>query len=252
MGFQPDLQRIVRVLNPDRQTLLFSATMADGIRTIARAFLKDPVQINIAISKPAEGVKQGAYVLYNDQKVPVIVDLLQNPDRLTQSIIVFSSSKQMVVTLFNQLKRKNLNVGMISSDLEQKDRERVMMDFRNRKINILVATDVISRGIDIDGIDLIINFDAPRDAEDYVHRIGRTARAERKGEAITLIGPDDQPKFARIEKLIGMVIEKRVVDPTFGPVPEYKGNHQGKSRSKPNFRKNRGKSQSGQDKRPNR
>jgi ATP-dependent RNA helicase RhlE len=226
MGFQPDLQRIVRTINPDRQTLLFSATMADGIQRIARAFLKDPVEINIAISKPAEGVKQGAYVVYNEQKLQLVTSILNDPERKDQSIVVFSSSRQMVTTLYNQLLRLKLNVGMISSDLDQKEREKVMIDFRNRKTLVLVATDVISRGIDVEGIDMVVNFDVPRDAEDYVHRIGRTARAQRKGEALTFIGPADIGRFMRIEKLIGYPVEKIQVPERLGPVPEYK-NHSG-------------------------
>lgn len=240
MGFQPDLQRIVRTLNSNRQTLLFSATMPEGIARLARAFLNEPVSINIAISKPAEGVKQGAYCVFDDQKLPLVIHLMRDPARKEQNIVIFSSSKQMVSALGQKLRNAGLNAAQISSDLEQDAREKVMMDFRNGKINILVATDVISRGIDIDIIDMVLNFDVPRDAEDYVHRIGRTARAQRKGEAITMIAPGDQQKFRKIEQLIEKEIEKFPVPPELGPAPAYdpsahrssgrNGQHPGKKR----------------------
>lgn len=221
MGFQPDLFRIIRTLNDNRQTLMFSATMPSGIAQLARTFLKDPAQVNIAISKPAEGVKQGAFVIFEEQKQPLILHLLKDPERKEQCIIVFCSRKQYVGTLYQLLKRGGLNAGRISSDLEQAEREEVMQQFRNRNIKVLVATDVISRGIDIDGIDMVINYDVPRDAEDYVHRVGRTARAQRRGEAITLISPSDQGSFRKIESLIGMEVEKYVVPEHLGPVPAY-------------------------------
>ncbi len=221
MGFQPDLFRIMRALNDKRQTLMFSATMPNGIAQLAQTFLTDPVQINIAISKPAAGVKQGAFIVHEDQKLNLILHILKHEDRSDQSIIVFCSRKQAVSALYQKLKSAKLNVGRISSDLEQNEREEVMQQFRNRNINVLVATDVISRGIDIDGIDMVMNYDVPRDAEDYVHRIGRTARAQKKGEAITLVSPTDQSSFQKIEKLIDMVVEKFPVPAEIGPAPEY-------------------------------
>ena len=248
MGFQPDLFRIMRTLNADRQTLMFSATMPNGIENLARTFLKDPTYINIAVSKPAEGVKQGAYVLFDEQKLPLILEILQNPERSDQSIIVFCSRKQAVGELYQRLKKAKLNVGRISSDLEQTEREEVMQTFRSRQTKILVATDVISRGIDIDNIDLVINYDVPRDAEDYVHRVGRTARAQKKGEALTLISKADQGSFHKIEKLIGSDVEKYALPESLGPGPEYKpgsgggrfGKNPGKNRSgkKPFHRRN--------------
>lgn len=219
MGFMPDLQRIIRQVNTDRQSLLFSATMPPQIFHLATSMLKDPVTVNIALSKPAEGVKQTAYVVHDRQKLPLVVSLLRG--RTGQMIIVFASTKQNVATLYRQLHRENLNVGQISSDLEQQERERVMQDFRNKKVEILVATDVVSRGIDIAGIHLVINYDVPGDAEDYVHRVGRTARADARGEAITLIGPDEQNKFQRIEMLIGSEIEKSPVPAELGEAPVY-------------------------------
>ena len=221
MGFQPDLFRIMRSLNEKRQTLMFSATMPNGIAQLAQTFLTDPIQISIAISKPAAGVKQGAYIVHEDQKLNLILYILKHEDRSDQSIIVFCSRKQAVSALYQKLKNAKLNVGRISSDLEQNEREEVMQQFRNRNINVLVATDVISRGIDIDGIDMVMNYDVPRDAEDYVHRIGRTARAQKKGEAITLVSPTDQSSFQKIEKLIEMVVEKLPVPAEIGAAPEY-------------------------------
>jgi ATP-dependent RNA helicase RhlE len=236
MGFHPDLTRIVRALNENRQTLMFSATMPPAIANLAKTFMNNPVQVNIAISKPAEGVKQGAYVVFEEQKLPLIHHILQEEIRKDQSIIVFCSRKQAVSALYQKLKQSKLNVGRISSDLEQEEREAIMQKFRNRSVNVLVATDVISRGIDIDGIDMVINYDVPRDAEDYVHRVGRTARAQRKGEAYTLISPDDQPSFGRIERLIDRIIEKCAVPESLGTTPPYtpsKGRTGGNKNGKP-------------------
>ena len=219
MGFMPDIQRIVAKLNPNRQNLLFSATMPQGVMRLARTLLRDPATVKIALSKPAEGVKQGAYVVTEDQKLPLLLELLNT--REGERILIFSSTKQAVGKLFQKLKSRNLNAGQISSDLEQSEREKIMLAFRNRQVDILVATDVLSRGIDIDGIDLVLNYDVPQDAEDYVHRVGRTARAAREGAAITLIGPTDQRRFQRIETLIGNEVEKLPVPASLGPAPEY-------------------------------
>jgi superfamily II DNA/RNA helicase len=172
--------------------------------------------ISIALSKPAEGVSQSAYLVGDSQKIPLMVEILNGRDG--QRIIVFASTKSAVSKLFQKLKSKNYNVAQISSDLEQEEREQVMLSFRNRVTDIIVATDVLSRGIDIDGIDLVVNYDIPRDAEDYVHRIGRTARAERKGEAITLISPEEGYKFKKIEKLIGREVDKLPLPASIGPV----------------------------------
>jgi len=180
--------------------------MPPGVLKLARTLLKDPAMVSIALSKPAEGVSQGAFLVDDRQKLPLMVELLK--DKIGQRILIFGSTKIAVSALFKQLRSKGMNVGQISSDLEQAEREQVMMDFRNRKVDILVATDVVSRGIDVDGIDMVVNYDVPRDAEDYVHRIGRTARAARKGAALTLISPLDQVKFKRIEALIGSIVEK--------------------------------------------
>ncbi|MFM7309378.1 MAG: helicase-related protein, partial [Flavobacteriales bacterium] len=184
-------------------------------------FMRDPERITIAISKPSANVKQGAFVLHPDQKLPVLVDFLKADIRKDASIIIFCSRKQSVSALYQKLKSSGFKVGRISSDLEQEERESVMQQFRNRSLPVLVATDVISRGIDIDGIDLVINFDIPRDAEDYVHRIGRTARAQRSGEALTLVSPEEFKGFQRIERLIQQTVEKYPVDARFGPTPNW-------------------------------
>lgn len=222
MGFQPDLMRIIGKLPQKRQSLLFSATMPDGVMKLARTLMHNPATISIALSKPAEGVTQRAYVVYEEQKLPLVTELLK--DRKGQRIVVFCSSKASVSSLYTKLHRKNLSVGQMSSDVEQDQREETMLAFRNRKIDILVATDVISRGIDVDGIDLVVNYDVPRDPEDYVHRVGRTARAERKGEAFTLVSPMDQHRFRRIEKLIDKEIEKFGPPQSMGAGPEYSPN----------------------------
>lgn len=222
MGFQPDLMRIIGKIPQKRQSLMFSATMPDGVMKLARTLTHNPVTISIALSKPAEGVTQRAYVVYEEQKLPLVTELLK--DRKGQRIVVFCSSKASVSSLFSKLHRKNLSVGQMSSDVEQEQREETMLAFRNRRIDILVATDVISRGIDVDGIDLVVNYDVPRDPEDYVHRVGRTARAERKGEAFTLVSPMDQHRFRRIEKLIDKDIEKLGPPQSLGAGPEYAPN----------------------------
>lgn len=217
MGFMPDLNRIIKTLNPNRQSLLFSATMPHGVMKLAKTMLKNPVTVSIALSKPAEGVTQGVYLLHDRQKIPLIAELLK--DRSGQMTLVFCSSKLAVNELYKKLKARNLAVERISSDLEQEEREKVMLAFRNQQIDILVATDVLSRGIDIDGIDLVINFEAPRDAEDYVHRIGRTARAKRKGTALTLINHADLHRLKRIEKLISAQIPRLPLPPGLPEAP---------------------------------
>ncbi|MCC6600095.1 MAG: DEAD/DEAH box helicase [Crocinitomicaceae bacterium] len=251
MGFYPDLMRIIRHTNPERQSLLFSATMPDEVFRLAKQLLRSPETVNIALSKPADGVEQGAYIIFSDQKIPLVSSILTKAEG--KSVIVFASTRQNVSKLFNVLHRKGLNVGQISSDLEQTERERMMLGFRNRQIDILVATDVVSRGIDVDGIDLVINFDVPVDAEDYVHRVGRTARAAKKGSAITLVSTDEQNKFRRIETLIGAEINKLEVSQEFGPTPLYdpgskkkeKRRHHSKQHGRRGPKKNHEKRKSG-------
>lgn len=220
MGFHGDILKIIGFLPKQRQNLLFSATMPPKMRELARKILHEPEEINIAISKPPDKIRQGAFVVYDEQKIPIVSLMLRsNPYRLA---IVFCSSKDSVKKLTFELKRTHLKVAEIHSDLEQLEREKVLLDYRNEKIRILVATDILSRGIDIDIIDLVINYDVPHDAEDYVHRIGRTARAERNGTALTLINPKDQRKFAGIEKLLEKEVPKLPVAPDLGAVPEWK------------------------------
>ncbi|MCA0237541.1 MAG: DEAD/DEAH box helicase [Bacteroidetes bacterium] len=230
MGFQPDLLRIIKTTNPKRQGLLFSATMPPGVLKLARTLLRNPEMVSIALSKPAEGVTQGVYMVQEQQKLPLMVELLK--DKKGQRILVFSSTKAVVSQLYKQLKAKGLAVQYISSDLEQQEREQVMMAFRNRQVDILVATDVLSRGIDVDGIEFVINYDVPRDAEDYVHRIGRTARADRKGTALTLIGPKDTLGLKRIEKLIGRTIERLPLPAGIAPKTEQRPKPQHPPREK--------------------
>ena len=221
IGFYDDILRILSYVPEQRQTLMFSATMPQKIRELASKILKDPVEISTAISKPAEGVLQAAYVVYETQKIPVINSLISGkPD--FDSILIFSSTKRKVLDIVKSLKRAGNMVEGISSDLEQKEREDVLMRFRSRRTRILVATDVLSRGIDIKDINLVINFDVPGSAEDYVHRVGRTARADKTGVAISFINEHDMDKFDRIEKLIEREVIKIPVPPELGEGPEYK------------------------------
>jgi len=205
MGFLDDIMKIISFL-PDRQTLLFSATMPDKIRKLAKRILKAPEQVSIAISKPAEGILQAAYMTYGNQKMPVLTHLVGGKG--IESVIVFSGTKRNADAITAQLKQKGVKAGVIHSDLDQSQREETLRLFRNHKINVLVATDIISRGIDIENIEMIINYDVPQDAEDYVHRIGRTARSSSTGVAVTLVNPADQSKLYRIEQLIEKPIKK--------------------------------------------
>jgi superfamily II DNA/RNA helicase len=219
MGFLGDILRIIREIPENRQTLLFSATMAPEIRKLSAKILKDPDQINIAISKPAKGIDQQAYVVYDTQKLPLLTSIVKNPD--FKSIIVFSSSKDNVKNIERELNKFNCGAKGFSSDLDQSAREALMNQFKAGNVRVLVGTDVISRGIDVTGIDLVVNFDCPPDPEDYIHRIGRTARAGSAGTAITLINPRDQHKFYRIESLIGEDIPKKEIPEELGKGPEY-------------------------------
>ncbi|MDP9230111.1 MAG: DEAD/DEAH box helicase, partial [Bacteroidota bacterium] len=219
MGFSDDLNKIISFLPKKRQTLMFSATMPPKIRTLANKTLTEPEQINIAVSKPAEGVMQAAYLVYNTQKMELLKELLTG--KKISTILIFSSSKEKVKQLERELKKMKFNVAAIHSDLEQDQRGEVLRNFKNKKLHILVATDILSRGIDIDSIGLVINYDVPRDAEDYIHRVGRTARAELTGVAITFINPEDQRKFKRIEELIGNVIQKLTLPDHVGISPVY-------------------------------
>jgi ATP-dependent RNA helicase RhlE len=221
MGFLPDLNKIIDKLNPQRQNLLFSATMPTAVLKLTKKILNDPAMVKIALSKPAEGVSQGVYLVTEAQKMSLMTYLLAQDKG--KRVIVFGSTKRAVGTLFQRLQAKRLQVGMISSDVEQQVREQILLDYRTGKIDILVATDVLSRGIDVDGIEIVVNFDVPHDAEDYVHRIGRTARAGRTGSAITLVTPADLRKFRRIESLIGKEVPRLDAPAQIGPTPDWNG-----------------------------
>ncbi len=219
MGFIDDINRIITFLPKERQTLLFSATMPPAIRDLSKRILHDPVEITIALSKPAEGVDQQAYVIYDMQKAAILEHIL-NTNEAT-SIVIFAGRKIEVKNLNRHLQKKGFNARGMHSDLDQAEREEVMLAFRNRKLRILVATDVVSRGIDIDDIDLVINYDVPRDPEDYVHRVGRTARASRKGTAITFVNEKEMREFGRIEALIGYEVKKMPLPEAIGRGPAY-------------------------------
>lgn len=219
MGFFDDIMKIINYIPNKRQTLMFSATMPPEIRTLARKVLISPEEISIALSKPVEKVLQLAYVVYEPQKIPLLKYILEPLKERT--VLVFCSSKSSTKELSRELKKLGLAAEDIHSDLSQEERENVLMKFRNRELKILVATDILSRGIDIENIDMVINFDVPHDGEDYIHRIGRTARAEASGVAITLISPKDQYKFAAVEKLLEKPVHKAVVPVQFGETPAY-------------------------------
>ncbi|MBC7587036.1 MAG: DEAD/DEAH box helicase [Chitinophagaceae bacterium] len=219
MGFQDDINTIINQLPQKRQTLLFSATMPEKIKRLAHKILHQPEEIYIAISKPAEKIVQRAYVVFEEQKLLLVKNLLQTIP--FKSVLIFCSRKQNVKQLARELHRAKFNVAEIHSDLEQQEREDVLLGFGSRRIPVLVATDILSRGIDVDTIDLVINYDVPNDGEDYVHRIGRTARAEADGMALTLISEKEQNKFAAIEQLLGKAVEKSIVPEQLGPVPLY-------------------------------
>jgi superfamily II DNA/RNA helicase len=219
MGFYDDIVKIISYLPKDRQTLLFSATMPPKIRTLAAKILYQPEQISISISKPAEGILQQAYLTYDPQKIPLLGEIFKETSY--QSVIIFAGTKEKVKSLQFELKKIGLKARSFHSDLEQKEREDLMNEFRSRKVQVLIGTDILSRGIDVDGIDLVVNFDVPPDPEDYVHRIGRTARAESKGTAITFINEKDQRRFHAIEALIEKEIPKLPLPPSLGAGPIY-------------------------------
>jgi superfamily II DNA/RNA helicase len=222
MGFYDDIMRIIHALPRKRQNLLFSATMPHKIRELARTILHQPEEVSISISKPNEKITQLAYVVYETQKIPLVKYILHQ--KKFTSVLIFCSSKQSVKQLTRDLKRTNLPLDEIHSDLEQDKREEVLMHFKSGRIQILVATDILSRGIDIDNIGMVLNYDVPHDGEDYVHRIGRTARAAAEGTAITFVSEREQRKLAAIEKLLGKPVPKVAVPEQFGEAPAYNPN----------------------------
>lgn len=220
MGFYEDITKILTYLPKERQNLMFSATMPPKIRQLAKQILKDPVEISISMSKPAEGVLQVAYLVYEPQKISLINRMIADKQDV-QSILIFSSTKKKVFDIVRGLKRHGHQVEGISSELVQREREDVLMRFKSKRTRVLVATDVLSRGIDIKEINIVINFDAPNDAEDYVHRVGRTARADATGIAITLVNEEDMYKIKRIEELIGQEILKLPIPADLGESPAW-------------------------------
>ncbi|MEO1054055.1 MAG: DEAD/DEAH box helicase [Bacteroidota bacterium] len=243
MGFYEDIMKIESFLPKKRQTLLFSATMPTKIRSLAKKVLVEPKEINIAISKPAERIFQAAFMAYDHQKVPLIEHLLSSKN--LSSVIIFTSTKKDAKELSRTLKKLDFSCGAIHSDLEQGEREDVLRSFKNQQINMLIATDILSRGIDVEGVDLVINFDVPSEGEDYIHRIGRTARAEARGIAFTLINEKDVRRFYEIEQLLEKEIPKGKLPDGLGDAPKYnterfkrKGNNRSnaKRRSKPRKR----------------
>lgn len=243
MGFYDDIMQIVKHLPKDRQTLMFSATMPPKIQQLAKAILNDPAEVKIAVSRPTEKIDQSAFVCHEGQKTGILKHLFKTAH--SQRVIVFSSSKIKVKELTRELRRCKIKAAEMHSDLEQNAREEVMLDFRAGKIDVLVATDIVARGIDIDDISMVVNYDVPREAEDYVHRIGRTARANADGKAVTLISSKEQSKFGQIENFLGYEVRKEAVPSELGEAPEYhpdrrqgsgrgkgRGNHQGNNRNR--------------------
>jgi superfamily II DNA/RNA helicase len=232
MGFIEDIERILDHLPEKRQNLLFSATMSDPIRRLAKKMMEAPEEITLEVSRPADSVFQLAFAVHDDQKPQLLKHLLADHEEY-RSVLVFSSTKKKVNQIIRALKSVDKHVEGISSDFDQKEREAVLSRFRSRKTRILVATDVLSRGIDIKDIDLVINYDVPSDPADYVHRVGRTARAESTGEAITLVNSDDMYKFSRIEKVNQRPITKSPLPKSLGEGPEWSLNKKGRGGKRP-------------------
>lgn len=238
MGFFQDIMRIITYLPTNRQTLLFSATMPGKIRTLARSILKNPEQINIALSQPAVGISQQIYRVHDAQKTKLIEVLLRSG--LYTSTIIFASTKEKVKALAKDLKQAQLNAEPFHSDMNQGEREEVLLSFKNRQLPVVIGTDALSRGIDVEGIDLVINYDVPGDPEDYIHRIGRTARAATTGTAVTLVNKHDERRLTNIQSLIDKKIEEITLPADIGAIPE----------QKPQFDNNKRRSSGRNNKRP--
>lgn len=206
IGFYDDIMEIISYLPKERQTLMFSATFPTDVEKLARQVLRNPAEVKIAVSKPAEGITQSVYILHEEQKLTLVMDMFAKQER--GKGIIFASSKEKVRDLYHALRRSGLKVAQIHSDLENAERTQTLLDFKNNKIQLLVATDVVSRGIDIDDIEFVVNYDVPAQPEDYVHRIGRTARAGARGEGITFVTPKDKPRLDKIEKLLEKSIQR--------------------------------------------
>lgn len=219
MGFYNDIMTIAKQLPKNRQTMLFSATMPEEIRRLAANILTDPLQITLALAKPADGITQQAYICHEGQKPGIIKDIFK--EESSERVILFASRKTKVKEISLMLKKQGFNVGEMHSDLSQSERDEIMFLYKSRKIDIIVATDILARGIDIDDIRIVINYDVPRDCDDYIHRIGRTARAGTKGRAITFVSEEDQEYFRRIEEFIEQDVPKMDVPTELGEAPAY-------------------------------
>ena len=284
MGFYDDIMTIVNKLPKERQTIMFSATMPANIRKMAKAIMHNPVEVQIAISRPPESIRQMAVDIFETQKTAFLTRLLgdkvpqkstdfsgtplakgdeairlsgerqqdiQKREKLTK-VIIFVGKKQRVKDLTRVLRANHINARAMHSDLEQKERDEVMLDFRNGKVDVLVATDIVSRGIDVDDIPLVINYDVPHDAEDYVHRIGRTARAANKGEAITLVSPDDKRFMNKIERFLKKVIDRVPLPSDLGPAPDSSVCSLAADERKPSSKRRKGGWHGGQNRKPQR
>ena len=251
MGFSDDILSIAKLLPKGHQTIMFSATMPQKIQQLARTLLNNPVEVKIAVSIPAEKIQQSAYVCYEPQKLGIIRHLFKAGE--LERVIIFSGKKEKVKDITRELKRMNINCAAMHSDLSQAERDDVMYRFKTGQVSVLIATDIVARGIDIDDILMVINYDVPHDAEDYVHRIGRTARAQRDGIAITFVSENDMRNFSDIERFLDRDIQKNPLPEGLGEGPKYQkssphkssrgrgGRHRGgkprknkKSRVKPN------------------
>ena len=258
MGFYNDIMTIAKQLPKNRQTMLFSATMPEEIRRLASNILTDPLQVTLALAKPADGITQQAYICHEGQKPGIIKNIFKNES--SDRVILFASRKTKVKEISLMLKKQGFNVGEMHSDLSQSERDEIMYRYKSHKIEIIVATDILARGIDIDDIRIVINYDVPRDCDDYIHRIGRTARAGTTGRAITFVSEEDQPFFKQIEDFIEQDVPKIAVPEELGEAPAYepkkekekKGEGRNKQKkgnnSKPYAKKGKGKPQKPQNK----
>lgn len=235
MGFHNDIMKIISYLPKKRQTLLFSATFPKKIQELATKILKDHEEIKLAVSTPAEKIDQVAFIVYEEQKLPLLAHMLKA--KPLQSIIVFCSTKVNADKVSNKFAKEGFAVKAIHSDLDQKERTEVLRQFKNRNLNILVATDILSRGIDVEDIDLVVNYDVPKEGEDYIHRVGRTARAASKGIAFIFVNPDDQKKFYRIEKLLGYSLKQARIPDKFGETPTYNPEYFERKKTNKKFKK---------------